>query len=197
VRAGSSRGRRGNVPDLNGSARLGCSYFHIHLARSSGFGFILAMAEIETFIVNPGTPEIEVCARWRAEAFSTLEASVEQERRSLETFAADQTRQVALIAKRGTVPVGTCLLVPSEIEPNHQVSPWLAGLFVTPEHRRCGAASMCGSAGTSSSTPTGRVFGRRPSCHARSGRSRRLERLKRSLPPRSKKLLFRNVTRGI
>jgi predicted N-acetyltransferase YhbS len=100
------------------------------------------MAEIETFIVNPGTPEIEVCARWRAGAFSTLEASVEQERRSLETFAADQTRQVALIAKRGTLPVGTCLLVPSEIEPNHQVSPWLAGLFVTPEHRRCGAGAV-------------------------------------------------------
>jgi predicted N-acetyltransferase YhbS len=97
------------------------------------------MNGIQTFIVNPGTPEVAVCARWRVEAFSVLEGSVEQEQRSLETFAADQTRQVALIARRGTVPVGTCLLVPSEIEPNHQVSPWLAGLFVAPEHRRLGA----------------------------------------------------------
>jgi len=100
------------------------------------------MSEIETFIVNPGTPEIAVCARWRAETFSVLEASVEQEQRTLEAFAANQTRQVALIAKRGTVPVGTCLLVPSEIEPNHPVTPWLAGLFVTPEHRRLGAGAV-------------------------------------------------------
>ncbi|MCP3465459.1 GNAT family N-acetyltransferase [Bradyrhizobium sp. CCGUVB23] len=102
----------------------------------------LEIAEIETYIVNPDTPEIDICARWRAETFSVLEASVEQERRALNRFAADQTRQVALIAKRGTVPVGTCLLVPSEIAPNHQVSPWLAGLFVAPEHRRHGAGAV-------------------------------------------------------
>jgi predicted N-acetyltransferase YhbS len=100
------------------------------------------MTDIQTFIVNPGTPELAICARWRAEAFSVLDASVEQERRALEKFTADQTRQVALVAKQGGVPVGTCLLVPSEIEPNHPVSPWLAGLFVAPEHRRLGAGAV-------------------------------------------------------
>ena len=97
------------------------------------------MNDIQTFVVNPGTPELATCARWRAETFSVLEADFEQERRSLEAFASDRRRQVALVAKRNGVAVGTCLLVPSEIEPNHDVSPWLAGLFVAPEHRTRGA----------------------------------------------------------
>jgi predicted N-acetyltransferase YhbS len=97
---------------------------------------------IETFIVKPGTPELTACARWRAEAFPVLDADFEQEKRSLEAFASDQAHQIALIAKQGQVPVGTCLLVPTEIEPNHAVSPWLAGLFVVPERRRQGAGGV-------------------------------------------------------
>jgi GNAT superfamily N-acetyltransferase len=34
-----------------------------------------------------------------------------------------------------------CLLVGSAIEPNHDMPPWLAGLFVVPEHRRKGAGA--------------------------------------------------------
>jgi GNAT superfamily N-acetyltransferase len=97
---------------------------------------------IQTFIVEPRTPELEICARWRANAFSALEASFEQELRSLELFASDQSHGVALVAKANGEPVGTCLLVESEIEPNHDVSPWLAGLFVVPEHRRKGAGAV-------------------------------------------------------
>ena len=97
------------------------------------------MANIQTFIAEPGTPELAMCARWRANAFSVLKASFEQELRSLELFAADKSRGVALIAKADGETIGTCLLTESEIEPNHDVSPWLAGLFVAPEHRRKGA----------------------------------------------------------
>ena len=39
---------------------------------------------------------------------------------------------------RDGVPAGTCLLVPSEIDPLHAVSPWLAGLYVAAGHRRFG-----------------------------------------------------------
>jgi len=59
----------------------------------------------------------------------------------MELFASDQSRGVALVAKADGEPIGTCLLVESEIEPNHDVSPWLAGLFVVPEHRRKGAGA--------------------------------------------------------
>jgi GNAT superfamily N-acetyltransferase len=100
------------------------------------------MADIQTSIVKPQTPELAICARWRAAAFSVLEASFEQELKSLELFASDRSQGVALIAKVGDEPIGTCLLVESEIEPNHDVSPWLAGLFVVPEHRRNGAGAV-------------------------------------------------------
>jgi GNAT superfamily N-acetyltransferase len=100
------------------------------------------MAEIQTSIVEPQTPELAICARWRADTFSVLDASFEQELRSLELFASDHSHGVALVAKAGDEPIGTCLLVESEIEPNHDLSPWLAGLFVVPEHRRKGAGAV-------------------------------------------------------
>ena len=100
------------------------------------------MADIRTFIVEPRTPELAICARWRANTFSLLKASFEQELRSLELFASDQSHGLALVAKADGEPIGTCLLVESEIEPNHDLSPWLAGLFVVPEHRRKGAGAV-------------------------------------------------------
>lgn len=100
------------------------------------------MPNIQTFVVSPGTPEVAICARWRAETFSVLGSNIEAETRRLEAFVTDQKHQVALIAKLDGTPIGTCLLVPSEINPNHAVSPWLAGLFVTPEHRRKGAGGI-------------------------------------------------------
>jgi GNAT superfamily N-acetyltransferase len=99
------------------------------------------MADMRTFIMEPRTPELAICARWRANAFSVLNTSFEQELRSLELFASDQSHGVALVAKVDGEPIGTCLLVESEIEPNHDVSPWLAGLFIVPEHRRKGAGA--------------------------------------------------------
>jgi predicted N-acetyltransferase YhbS len=100
------------------------------------------MTSIQTSIVEPGTAELAICAKWRADAFSVLEASFEDELKSLERFASDQSHGVALVAKSDGEPIGTCLLVESEIEPNHDVSPWLAGLFVVPKHRRKGAGAI-------------------------------------------------------
>ncbi|WP_128933568.1 GNAT family N-acetyltransferase [Bradyrhizobium zhanjiangense] len=100
------------------------------------------MTDVQTFIVEPGTRELAICTRWRVNAFSVLQASFEQELLSLELFASDHTHGVALIAKVDGEAVGTCLLVEAEIEPNHDVSPWLAGLFVVPEHRRKGAGAV-------------------------------------------------------
>jgi GNAT superfamily N-acetyltransferase len=60
----------------------------------------------------------------------------------LELFASDRSHGVALVAKANGEPIGTCLFVESESEPNHDVSPWLAGLFIAPEHRRKGAGAL-------------------------------------------------------
>jgi GNAT superfamily N-acetyltransferase len=102
----------------------------------------VSLTNIQTFIVEPGTPELAICARWRVDAFSVLQADFEQELRSLERFASDQSHGVGLVAKADGEPIGTCLLIEQEIEPNHDVSPWLAGLFVVQEHRRKGAGAV-------------------------------------------------------
>lgn len=97
------------------------------------------MPRIETFVLQTSSPEISTCAKWRVEAFgNVLETGIEVERKSLEAFASDQSAQVAIVAKLDDVLAGTCLLVRSELEPCHPVSPWLAGLYVAPEHRRHG-----------------------------------------------------------
>jgi predicted N-acetyltransferase YhbS len=97
---------------------------------------------IQTHIVTPGSPEIAICARWRVAEFSdVLKTSFEEECRSLEKLLADSIDDVALIARVDGVAAGTCLLVGSEIDPLHDVSPWLAGLYVTPEHRGMGVGS--------------------------------------------------------
>lgn len=100
------------------------------------------MRNIHTCVVRPGTPEVSICARWRAENISVLETSFEEERQRLEAFVSDRSNGVALIAKCDGVAAGTCLLVPREIDPVHSVSPWLAGLFVAPEYRRLGVGAI-------------------------------------------------------
>ena len=102
-----------------------------------------SVPRIETFVLHPSSPEISTCAKWRVEAFAdVIETDVEAEQRSLKAFASDQSVQVALVARLDGVPAGTCLLVRSELEPCHPVSPWLAGLYVALEHRSQGVGSV-------------------------------------------------------
>jgi GNAT superfamily N-acetyltransferase len=101
------------------------------------------MPRIEIFVLGPSSPEISTCAKWRAETFGdVLETGVEAEKKSLEAFTSDQSGQVAVVAKLDGILAGMCLLVRSELEPCHPVSPWLAGLYVAPEHRRHGIGRM-------------------------------------------------------
>lgn len=94
------------------------------------------MTDIQTKILGPSDPEISLCARWRTGEFAeVLGTSVAEEELVLRELAADQSQQVAIIAFCGGEPAGTCLLVTSEIDPLHDVSPWLAGLYVAPEYR--------------------------------------------------------------
>lgn len=98
------------------------------------------MQSCQTFALQPGAPEIAICAKWRIEAFGdVLESSLADEMKTLESLVANQAEQVALIATYNGAPAGTCLLVPKELEPCHPVSPWLAGLYVAPEYRHRGA----------------------------------------------------------
>lgn len=96
------------------------------------------MEPIQISILAPGTPELAICAQWRAEAFSVLGHDSDLERRALDAFVAAGSGRIALFATRSGRPAGTCLLTPQEIEPNHDVAPWLAGLYVAPACRRHG-----------------------------------------------------------
>jgi GNAT superfamily N-acetyltransferase len=101
------------------------------------------MTDIQTKILGPSDPEISVCARWRTGEFAdVLGTSFEEEEQVLRELATDQSRQVALIALCDGMPAGTCLLVTSEIDPLHHVSPWLAGLYVAPEFRGIGVGRV-------------------------------------------------------
>jgi GNAT superfamily N-acetyltransferase len=101
------------------------------------------LSHVRTFSLQPGMKEVATCAQWRVDAFAgVIGASFDDELASLDRFIADQRHQVALVAARDGNAAGTCLLVPSEIEPLHDVSPWLAGLFVAPEHRRHGIGQL-------------------------------------------------------
>ncbi len=86
--------------------------------------------------LRPGSPAIRVCARWRYDAFFkedgvSLEHCLEQ----LVGFVARQDYEIALLAEIGGLPAGTCLFVRREIDPVHELTPWLAGLVVPPEFR--------------------------------------------------------------
>ena len=101
------------------------------------------MPTIEVLELQPSSPEIETCARWRVAAFSdVIEGDAREEKRSLDQFVRTRAAGVALIAKFDGALAGTCLLVPKELEPCHPVSPWLAGLYVDPMYRMHGVGKM-------------------------------------------------------
>ncbi|QPC90917.1 GNAT family N-acetyltransferase [Mesorhizobium sp. INR15] len=83
--------------------------------------------------------DVTTVARMRVAAF------FEGTGRTLEDDAADLRKlllgdgfEAAFVARIGGVPVGTCLLVRHELEPAHELTPWLAGLVVDAGHRHKG-----------------------------------------------------------
>ena len=97
------------------------------------------MPYIHTSIVAAGSSDIDLIARWRVAEFSSvLGGDVEAERATLAAFIAAGGNSVAVLAHCDGAPAGTCLLAPREIDPLHDVTPWLAGLYVLPAYRRLG-----------------------------------------------------------
>ena len=90
--------------------------------------------------LRPGSPAIRVCAQWRHEAFfGSKGLSFEDCLGQLVEFVElveGQDYEIALLAEVKGIPAGTCLFVRHEIDPVHDLTPWLAGLFVAPEFRR-------------------------------------------------------------
>jgi GNAT superfamily N-acetyltransferase len=90
----------------------------------------------------PESPALPICAAWRyREFFSETGTSLEDSRQQLLTIAAARNGEVAVVADVGGMPAGVCLYVHNEIDPAHDLSPWLASLYVVPEFRRGGIAT--------------------------------------------------------
>jgi GNAT superfamily N-acetyltransferase len=88
---------------------------------------------------EPDTPEAEIAARWRHEAFFAEDGvRWEDSRDALYAFLESQGYEIALLAEWGGAPAGLCLFVRNEIDPKHDLTPWLAALFVAPEFRKRG-----------------------------------------------------------
>lgn len=86
--------------------------------------------------LEPGSPAVPVCARWRYDAFLKDEnISFEESLAQVVALVAQRDYETALLAEVGGVPAGLCLFVREELEPRHSLTPWLASLFVAPEFR--------------------------------------------------------------
>jgi predicted N-acetyltransferase YhbS len=83
------------------------------------------------------TAEFETAARWRHDAFFEEDGiSYAESRAQLHQLAGHQDYEVALLAELFGVPAGLCLFVRHELEPKHDLTPWLASLIVAPEFRK-------------------------------------------------------------
>ena len=97
---------------------------------------------IEITRLKPNSPELEICAAWRYEAFlksygySLLDSGAQLAKLATQP----DEHETALIASVDGRLAGICLLVLQEFEPLHDVSPWLASLYVAPEFRKRGVA---------------------------------------------------------
>jgi GNAT superfamily N-acetyltransferase len=87
-------------------------------------------------------PAFDIVARWRYDAFFAEDGiTFEQSRDDLRAWLGGLGYETALLAEMDGQPVGSCLFVREEIDPKHDLTPWLAALYVSPEFRGHGIAS--------------------------------------------------------
>jgi len=87
-------------------------------------------------------PAFEIVARWRYDAFFAEDGGTfEESRDALRVWMGGLGYETALLAEVDGQPAGSCLFVREEIDPQHDLTPWLAALYVAPEFRKLGIAS--------------------------------------------------------
>ena len=84
-------------------------------------------------------PAFDIVGRWRYDAFFAQDGSTfEESRDALRAWMGGLGYETALLAEVDGEPAGSCLFVREEIDPKHDLTPWLAALYVAPEFRRRG-----------------------------------------------------------
>jgi GNAT superfamily N-acetyltransferase len=98
--------------------------------------------EIHIRRLEADEPAFEIVARWRFDAFFAQDGGTfEESRDALRAWMAGLGYETALLAEVDGQPAGSCLFVREEIDPKHDLTPWLAALYVAPEFRKQGVAS--------------------------------------------------------
>ena len=83
--------------------------------------------------------EIDTIARWRYDAFlQSYGLTLDDSRAQLLRLVDPPPGEAALVARRDGKPAGVCMLVRDELDAPHDLSPWLASLFVIPPLRSKG-----------------------------------------------------------
>lgn len=87
-------------------------------------------------------PAFEIIARWRYDAFFLQDGiTFKESRDAMHAWMGSLGYETALLAEVDGQPAGSCLFVREEIDPKHDLTPWLAALYVAPEFRKRGIAS--------------------------------------------------------
>ncbi len=80
--------------------------------------------------------QVQAVARLRCDTFfQGTDRTADDDAADLRTLLEDGAYEIALVAEEGGAIAGSCLFVRDEIEPAHDVGPWLAGLVVAEPHR--------------------------------------------------------------
>ncbi|TGP23671.1 MULTISPECIES: GNAT family N-acetyltransferase [unclassified Mesorhizobium] len=86
--------------------------------------------------------DVEAVARLRLAAF--FEGSgrtLQEDITALRGLIAGDGFEAAFVARFGGSPIGSCLFVRNEIDPAHDLTPWLAGLVVDEHYRGRGVGA--------------------------------------------------------
>lgn len=98
-------------------------------------------------IVPMRKEHVETVSRLRCAAFfEGTERSLHQDAVELRALIERDDFETALVALTDGQPVGSILLVRHELEPAHDLTPWLAGLVVAEGYRQRGIGSALVSA---------------------------------------------------
>jgi len=80
--------------------------------------------------------DVETIARLRLAAFfDGTGRTLDEDMDGLRGLLAADGFEAALVARDRGRPIGSCLLVRNEIDPAHDLTPWLAGLIVDESYR--------------------------------------------------------------
>ena len=79
---------------------------------------------------------MEAIARLRlATFFAGTERTLAEDAAGLRELLGGDGFETAFVARDQSLPIGSCLLVRNEIDPAHDLTPWLAGLVIHQDHR--------------------------------------------------------------